>query len=190
MVQLTRIYTKSGDKGKTALGNGTRVPKNSVRVEAYGTVDETNAVIGVARLHSEGEVDAMLAQIQNDLFDLGADLCTPGDGTDDNPEQPALRITAKQTERLEHEIDQINANLDPLKSFVLPGGSALSAQLHIARTVSRRAERLIVELAGIEAINPEAVRYINRLSDHMFVLARHANNGGKDDILWQPGLTR
>jgi cob(I)alamin adenosyltransferase len=190
MVQLTRIYTKSGDKGKTALGNGTRVAKNDVRVAAYGTVDETNAVIGVARLHATGDVDAMLARIQNDLFDLGADLCTPGDGSDDNPERPALRITATQTERLEAEIDAINADLDPLTSFVLPGGSALSAQLHVARTVSRRAERLIVELAGIEAINPEAVRYINRLSDHMFVLARHANNGGKDDILWQPGLTR
>lgn len=190
MVQLTRIYTKSGDKGKTALGNGTRVPKNSVRVDAYGTVDETNAVIGVARLHAQGKVDEMLARIQNDLFDLGADLCTPGDGTDDNPEQPALRITAKQTERLETEIDQINASLDPLKSFVLPGGSALAAQLHVARTVSRRAERLIVELAGVETINPEAVRYVNRLSDHMFVLARHANNDGKEDVLWQPGLTR
>ncbi|MBS8273287.1 cob(I)yrinic acid a,c-diamide adenosyltransferase [Thalassospira tepidiphila] len=190
MVQLTRIYTKSGDKGKTALGNGTRVPKNSVRVDAYGTVDETNAVIGVARLHAQGEVDEMLARIQNDLFDLGADLCTPGDGSDDNPEQPALRITAKQTERLETEIDQINASLDPLKSFVLPGGSALAAQLHVARTVSRRAERLIVELAGVETINPEAVRYVNRLSDHMFVLARHANSDGKEDVLWQPGLTR
>ncbi|WP_404422634.1 cob(I)yrinic acid a,c-diamide adenosyltransferase [Thalassospira australica] len=190
MVQLTRIYTKSGDKGKTALGNGTRVAKNDIRVAAYGTVDETNAVIGVARLHASGDVDDMLARIQNDLFDLGADLCTPGDGSDDNPERPALRITPTQTERLEAEIDAINAGLDPLKSFVLPGGSALSAQLHVARTVSRRAERLIVELAGIEAINPEAVRYINRLSDHMFVLARHANNGGKDDILWQPGLTR
>lgn len=190
MVQLTRIYTKSGDKGKTALGNGTRVPKNSVRVDAYGTVDETNAVIGVARLHAQGEVDEMLARIQNDLFDLGADLCTPGDGSDDNPEQPALRITAKQTERLETEIDQINASLDPLKSFVLPGGSALAAQLHVARTVSRRAERLIVELAGVETINQEAVRYVNRLSDHMFVLARHANNDGKEDVLWQPGLTR
>jgi cob(I)alamin adenosyltransferase len=192
MVQLTRIYTKSGDKGKTALGNGSRVAKNDIRVTAYGTVDETNAVIGVARLHSadNADVNAMLARIQNDLFDLGADLCTPGDGSNENPDQPALRITAKQTERLEAEIDQINENLDPLKSFVLPGGSALSAQLHVARTVSRRAERLIVELAGIESINPEAVRYINRLSDHMFVLARHANNGGKDDILWQPGLTR
>jgi len=190
MVQLTRIYTKSGDKGKTALGNGTRVPKNSVRVDAYGTVDETNAVIGVARLHAQGEVDEMLARIQNDLFDLGADLCTPGDGSDDNPEQPALRITAKQTERLETEIDQINASLDPLKSFVLPGGSALAAQLHVARTVSRRAERLIVELAGVETINPEAVRYVNRLSDHMFVLARHANSDSKEDVLWQPGLTR
>ena len=190
MVQLTRIYTKSGDKGKTALGNGTRVPKNSVRVDAYGTVDETNAVIGVARLHAQGEVDEMLARIQNDLFDLGADLCTPGDGSDDNPEQPALRITANQTERLETEIDQINASLDPLKSFVLPGGSALAAQFHVARTVSRRAERLIVELAGVETINPEAMRYVNRLSDHMFVLARHANNDGKEDVLWQPGLTR
>ena len=190
MVQLTRIYTKSGDKGKTALGNGTRVAKNDIRVAAYGTVDETNAVIGVARLHASGDVDDMLTRIQNDLFDLGADLCTPGDGSDDNPERPTLRITPTQTERLESEIDAINAGLDPLKSFVLPGGSALSAQLHVARTVSRRAERLIVELSGIEAINPEAVRYINRLSDHMFVLARHANNGGKDDILWQPGLTR
>jgi cob(I)alamin adenosyltransferase len=148
MVQLTRIYTKSGDKGKTALGNGTRVPKNSVRVEAYGTVDETNAFIGVARLHADGDIDAMLARIQNDLFDLGADLCTPGDGSDDNPEQPALRITATQTERLEQEIDQINAGLDPLKSFVLPGGSALSAQLHVVRTVSRRAERLIANWPG------------------------------------------
>ncbi|AUG54184.1 cob(I)yrinic acid a,c-diamide adenosyltransferase [Thalassospira marina] len=192
MVQLTRIYTKSGDKGKTALGNGKRVAKNDIRVAAYGTVDETNAVIGVARLHSadDPETDAMLARIQNDLFDLGADLCTPGDGSDDNPDQPSLRITARQTERLEQEIDAINAGLDPLKSFILPGGSALAAQLHVARTVSRRAERLVVELAGIEAINPEAVRYINRLSDHMFVLARHANNGGKDDILWKPGLTR
>lgn len=190
MVVLNKIYTKTGDGGTTALASGERRPKHDLRVEAYGTVDETNAVIGVARLHATGEVDNMLARIQNDLFDLGADLCTPGDGSDDNPEQPALRITAKQTERLEAEIDQINASLDPLKSFVLPGGSALSAHLHVARTVSRRAERLIVELAGIETINPEAVRYINRLSDHMFVLARHANNGGKDDVLWQPGLTR
>ncbi len=192
MVQLTRIYTKSGDKGKTALGNGTRVAKNDIRVAAYGTVDETNAVIGVARLHSapHPDIDTMLARIQNDLFDLGADLCTPGDGSDDSPEHPALRITARQTERLEQEIDEINAGLDPLKSFVLPGGTALAAQLHVARTVSRRAERLIVELAGIETINPEAVRYINRLSDHMFVLSRQANNGGKDDVLWQPGLTR
>ncbi|MCC9620762.1 cob(I)yrinic acid a,c-diamide adenosyltransferase [Thalassospira sp. MA62] len=190
MVQLTRIYTKSGDKGKTALGNGSRVAKNHIRVDAYGTVDETNAVIGVARLHADGDTDIMLARIQNDLFDLGADLCTPGDGTDDNPDQPSLRITARQTERLEAEIDQINANLDPLKSFVLPGGSALAAQLHVARTVSRRAERLIVALSEVETINPEAVRYINRLSDHMFVLSRAANNDGKDDVLWQPGQTR
>ncbi|MDP2698807.1 cob(I)yrinic acid a,c-diamide adenosyltransferase [Thalassospira sp.] len=190
MVQLTRIYTKSGDKGKTALGNGTRVAKNNIRVAAYGTVDETNAVIGVARLHANGETDAMLARIQNDLFDLGADLCTPGNGVDDDPERPALRITADQVERLEREIDAVNAGLDPLTSFVLPGGSPLSAQLHMVRTVSRRAERLIVELAGIEDINPECVRYINRLSDHMFVLARHANEGGKADVLWKPGLTR
>ncbi|OKH87810.1 cob(I)yrinic acid a,c-diamide adenosyltransferase [Thalassospira sp. TSL5-1] len=192
MVQLTRIYTKSGDKGKTALGNGKRVAKNHIRVAAYGTVDETNAIIGVARLHSanHADIDAMLARIQNDLFDLGADLCTPGDGSDDSPDQPALRITARQTERLEQEIDTINAGLEPLKSFVLPGGSALAAQLHVARTVSRRAERLIVELSEMETINPEAVRYINRLSDHMFVLSRHANNGGEGDVLWQPGLTR
>jgi cob(I)alamin adenosyltransferase len=190
MVQLTRIYTKSGDKGKTALGNGKRVAKHDVRVAAYGTVDETNAVIGVARLHATGENDAMLGRIQNDLFDLGADLCTPGDGSADNPDQPALRITENQVTRLEQEIDRINETLDPLKSFVLPGGSALSAQLHVARTVARRAERLIVELAGEETINPEAVRYINRLSDHLFVLARYANDGGKADILWQPGLTR
>lgn len=192
MVQLTRIYTKSGDKGKTALGNGKRVAKSDIRVEAYGTVDETNAVIGVARLHSADApgIDAMLARIQNDLFDLGADLCTPGDGTDDTGDYLALRIVESQVTRLENEIDAINADLNPLKSFILPGGTALAAQLHVARTVSRRAERQMVELAAQENINPQAIRYINRLSDHMFVLSRHANNGGKDDILWQPGLTR
>ena len=192
MVQLTRIYTKSGDKGKTALGNGKRVAKSDIRVEAYGTVDETNAVIGVARLHSADApgIDAMLARIQNDLFDLGADLCTPGDGTDDTGDYPALRIVESQVTRLENEIDAINADLNPLKSFILPGGTALAAHLHQCRTVARRAERLSVELSTVEEVNPVAVRFLNRLSDWFFVAARVANNNGQDDVLWVPGANR
>ena len=187
MVQLTRIYTRGGDKGKTSLGSGKRVAKHDTRVAAYGTVDEANAVIGLVRLHSTGALDEQLASLQNDLFDLGADLCTP---EVENPEHPPLRITAAQVERLEREIDHINEDLQPLKSFVLPGGSAAAAYLHLARTVARRAEREITLLAEGEALNPEAVRYINRLSDLLFVLARHANQKGEADVLWVPGANR
>jgi cob(I)alamin adenosyltransferase len=189
MVRLTRIYTKGGDNGETSLGDGSRVAKQALRVEAYGTVDEANAAIGLARLHTGGdaEADAALARIQNDLFDLGADLCTPEDG---RRAAGALRIVAGQTERLEHEIDAMNAELRPLDSFILPGGSAAAAYLHLARTVTRRAERLVCALAAEEKINPEAVKYLNRLSDHLFVLGRRLNDNGAGDVLWQPGLTR
>ena len=186
MVQLTRIYTKGGDKGETSLGDGNRVKKYSLRVDAIGTVDEANATIGLARLHAEGEALDMLARIQHDLFDLGADLCTPEGGARSNG---ALRILASQTERLEREIDAMNANLQPLDSFILPGGTPLAANLHLARTVTRRAERLVAALAEAEAINPEAVKYLNRLSDHLFVLGRVAN-GKAGDILWVPGANR
>lgn len=187
MVRLTRIYTKGGDGGKTSLGDGSRVAKQSLRVTAYGTVDETNAAIGLARLHVDGEADAMLARIQNDLFDLGADLCTPEDG---RRAAGALRIVAAQVARLEREIDRMNAALAPLESFVLPGGSPAAAHLHLARTVARRAERLVCALAAEEAVNPEAIKYLNRLSDHLFVLSRRANENGARDVLWQPGMTR
>ena len=187
MVQLTRIYTKGGDKGKTSLSSGARVPKHDPRVAAYGTVDETNATVGMVRLHTTGDVDALLSRVQNDLFDLGADLATP---EVENPEYPPLRVTAAQVERLEQEIDRINANLAPLKSFVLPGGSPAAAHLHLARTVSRRAEREITALAENDSINPEAIRYINRLSDLLFVLCRHVNDDGAGDILWVPGANR
>ncbi len=187
MVQLTRIYTRGGDKGDTSLGNGTRVRKDTLRVEAYGTVDEANAAIGLARLHADGMIDAMLARIQNDLFDLGADLCRPeGDTTD----KSALRVVPEQVQRLETEIDTINEDLDPLSSFVLPGGRPAAAFLHQARTVARRAERLAVALADREQVNPEAVKYLNRLSDLLFVLSRHCNDGGSADILWEPGKHR
>jgi cob(I)alamin adenosyltransferase len=186
MVRLTRIYTKSGDQGTTALGTGKRVPKHDSRVEAYGAVDETNAAIGIARLHTAGDADEMLARIQNDLFDLGADLCAPeGDRAKER-----LRIIEAQVERLEHEIDRMNEELSPLNSFVLPGGSAASAHLHLARTIARRAERDITRLAESEAVNPAAIRYINRLSDHLFVLARFLNDKGAGDVLWKPGATR
>ncbi|MGE5514194.1 MAG: cob(I)yrinic acid a,c-diamide adenosyltransferase [Bacteroidota bacterium] len=190
MVRLTRIYTKSGDKGQTSLGNGARVPKHALRVEAYGTVDEANAVVGLARLATAGDAaaDAMLARIQNDLFDLGADLCTPvAEG-----EQPgqALRVTAEQVARLEAEIDAMNAELEPLNSFILPGGSPAAAHLHVARTVIRRAERLIAALAEVEPLSPQAMIYANRLSDHFFVMARHLNQRGKADVLWLPGGNR
>jgi len=187
MVKLTKIYTRGGDSGETSLGDGTRTPKHDLRVAAYGSVDESNAVIGLARLHTEGETDAMLARIQNDMFDLGADLCRPGGDADS---ESVLRIVDAQTDRLEAEIDAMNDQLDALTSFILPGGSPASAYLHLARTVSRRAERLISELATTDAINPAALRYINRLSDHLFQLARLLNDGGKRDVLWTPGANR
>jgi len=187
MVTLTKIYTRGGDKGETSLGDGKRVAKYDPRVDAYGTVDETNAIVGLARLHAEGASDDMLARIQNDLFDLGADLCTPDDG---RKAEGALRIVDAQVERLEQEIDAMNADLQPLSSFVLPGGSAVAAYLHLARTVSRRAERLICQLAESEPVSEAAVRYINRLSDHFFVLARHLNDNGRQDVLWVPGGNR
>lgn len=189
MVRLTRIYTRGGDTGETSLGDGSRVPKHALRVAAYGTVDEANAAIGVARLHigAEAEADAMLGHIQNDLFDLGADLCTPEAGRRSGG---ALRISAAQVERLEHEIDIMNASLRPLDSFILPGGSAAAAYLHLARTTTRRAERLVSELAQKEPVNPEALKYLNRLSDHLFVLGRRLNDSGARDVLWVPGANR
>ena len=187
MVKLTRIYTRGGDKGKTSLGDGARVPKQSLRVEAYGTVDEANAAVGLVRLHADPHADAMLGRIQNDLFDLGADLCTPEGG---RRGAGALRIVAAQVKRLETEIDAMNAELAPLESFVLPGGSPAAAYLHLARTVTRRAERLVCALAADEQVNPEAIKYLNRLSDHLFVLGRRLNDNGARDVLWRPGLTR
>jgi len=187
MVRLTRIYTRGGDAGETSLGDGTRVAKHALRVEAFGTVDEANAAIGLARLSAPPEVDAMLARIQNDLFDLGADLCTPEDG---RKAAGALRIQASQVVRLEREIDALNAALKPLDSFILPGGSACAAHLHLARTVTRRAERLVAALAARETVNPEALKYLNRLSDHLFVLGRHVNDDGARDVLWTPGANR
>jgi cob(I)alamin adenosyltransferase len=187
MVRLTRIYTRGGDTGETSLGDGTRIPKHSLRVEAYGTVDEANAAIGLARLHAKDDADAMLGRIQNDLFDLGADLCTPEKATRG---AEALRILASQVLRLEQEIDRMNAGLAPLNSFILPGGTPLAAHLHLARTVTRRAERLVTELADQELVNPEAVKYLNRLSDHLFVLGRRVNDGGRLDVLWVPGANR
>ncbi len=191
MVRLTRIYTKGGDKGETSLGNGARVAKHDPRVAAYGTVDEANATIGLARLHlgdAEAEADAILGRMQNDLFDLGADLCRPESPKSGEPAKPPpLRVTAGQVARLEGEIDRLNADLAPLKSFVLPGGTAGAAYLHLARTVARRAEREMTALARSEAVNPEAIRYINRLSDLLFVLARALNDGGAQDVLWDPG---
>ncbi|HWK47208.1 MAG TPA: cob(I)yrinic acid a,c-diamide adenosyltransferase [Stellaceae bacterium] len=193
MVQLTRIYTRGGDGGETSLGDGTRVPKHALRVETYGTVDEANATLGLARLHSRdnAEADAMLGRIQNDLFDLGADLCTPEPpDASARTNSPALRIVAAQVDRLEREIDGMNAALQPLNSFVLPGGTALASALHLARTVTRRAERLLTALAEREPINPEAVKYLNRLSDHLFVLSRRVNDLGHLDVLWVPGAHR
>jgi len=186
MVKLTKIYTRGGDSGETSLGGGARTPKHDPRVAAYGTVDEANAAIGLARLHAGTDADTMLARIQNDLFDLGADLCFPGDGT-----AGGLRVSIAQVERLETEIDAMNENLSDLTSFVLPGGSAASAHLHLARTIVRRAERLISALmAAGEAVNPAALQYVNRLSDHLFQLARRCNGLGADDVLWQPGENR
>ncbi len=190
MVVLNKIYTRTGDKGDTALGNGDRIAKHSLRVTAYGTSDELNSTVGVARLHSEGDMDVALSRIQNDLFDLGADLCRPDMERDAEAEYPPLRMIDSQVERLEAEIDAMNAGLEPLRSFILPGGTPLAAHLHICRTVARRAERLATELATGEAVNPAAVKYLNRLSDWFFVAARFANGGGKDDVLWVPGANR
>ena len=184
MVKLTRIYTRGGDAGQTSLGGGARVSKHHVRVAAYGTVDEANAAVGLARLETGGEADAMLGRIQNDLFDLGADLCRPG------PLDEGLRIAQSQIDRLEGEIDALNERLQPLDSFILPGGGRAAAALHLARTVVRRAERLITELAETEPVNPLAAIYANRLSDHLFVLARHLNDDGATDTLWVPGANR
>ncbi len=190
MVVLNKIYTKTGDAGETSLGNGVRVAKHSMRVAAYGTVDEANAAIGLARLHAEGATDAQLAMIQNDMFDLGADLCVPDMEKDAEAEYTPLRVSDTQVRRLEDEIDAMNAELDPLRSFILPGGSALAAYLHLCRTVTRRAERETVELATMEAVNPAAVTYLNRLSDWFFVAARIANDRGHSDVLWVPGANR
>ncbi len=193
MVVLNRIYTKTGDAGTTALGSGERVAKTSVRIAAYGTIDETNAQIGMVRIHlagTYGDVDQMLLRVQNDLFDLGADLCVPDRG-EKLPYEP-LRMLGAQVKRLEDEIDQLNAVLQPLKSFILPGGSPAAAALHVARTVCRRAERIMVELAALpnEPVNPEALKYVNRLSDFLFVAGRFVNEHGKADVLWVPGKNR
>ena len=194
MVVLNRIYTKTGDAGTTALGTGERVPKTSPRIAAYGTVDEANAHVGVARVHLAGsgepEVDAMLLRVQNDLFDLGADLCVPDRG--EKLAHEPLRIADAQVKQLEDEIDLMNASLEPLRSFVLPGGTPAAAALHLARTVSRRAERLMVELASVpgETVSVPALKYINRLSDFLFVASRYVNERGKADILWVPGKNR
>ena len=193
MVKLNKIYTRTGDDGTTGLGTGERVRKDSVRVAAYGTVDETNAAIGVARLHlhpADEDVDQMLARIQNDLFDLGADLCVPDRGEPVGYEP--LRITAAQATRLEGEIDKLNADLKPLNSFVLPGGTSAAAHLHVARTIARRAERLIVSLQATpgEPVSEPAVAYMNRLSDFLFVASRYVNDKGSLDVLWVPGQNR
>lgn len=184
MVRLNRIYTKTGDDGTTGLVTGPRVKKSSARVAAIGDVDEANSLIGVARLSTAGGEDAMLARIQNDLFDLGADLATPGDV------EGALRVTDAQVARLEVEIDQMNVELPPLTSFILPGGRPAACQVFLVRAVVRRAERLAVGLAAAEPVTPAALRYLNRLSDHLFVLARHLNMGGGTEVLWVPGASR
>ena len=192
MVVLNKIYTRTGDDGTTALGSGRRVSKYDLRVEAYGTLDETNAAIGLARLHTRDKqpaLDAMLARIQNDLFDLGADLCFPDETKD---ARGRLQVSDAQVERLEGEIDELNRELQPLRSFVLPGGSPAASFLHLARTVSRRAERLMVALASKqgEPVGAAALRYINRLSDFLFVAARFANDKGKYDVTWMTGKNR
>jgi cob(I)alamin adenosyltransferase len=192
MVVLNRIYTRTGDDGTTALGSGERRPKYDLRIAAYGTVDELNAVIGLARLHAAGnlELDPLLARIQNDLFDVGADLCMPDKGK--GPGGARLDVTDSQAEWLEQQIDLLNAELEPLRSFVLPGGSAAAAYLHLARTVCRRAERLMVELKDRpgESVTAAAIKYVNRLSDFFFVAARFANHKGAADVLWVPGQNR
>jgi cob(I)alamin adenosyltransferase len=194
MVVLNKIYTRTGDAGTTALGTGERVPKHSPRIAAYGSIDETNAAIGVARLQvagSDRELDALLGRIQNDLFDLGADLCAP-EGSDEKRPRERLRVSEAQVVRLEEEIDAMNAGLAPLRSFVLPGGTPAAAALHVARTVCRRAERAMAALASQpgEHVSAPALKYVNRLSDLLFVASRHVNDRGKADILWVPGQNR
>jgi cob(I)alamin adenosyltransferase len=192
MVKLNKIYTRTGDDGTTGLGSGERRKKYDLRVAAYGTLDETNAAIGIARLHTTSDVtlDAALSRIQNDLFDVGADLCTPGKGR--GPDGARLTVTQAQVDWLESEIDRLNDHLAPLKSFVLPGGTAAAAYLHLARTICRRAERLIAELKDRpnESVGDEVLKYVNRLSDFLFVAGRHANGKGARDVLWQPGQNR
>ena len=192
MVKLNRIYTRTGDDGTTGLATGPRRRKDDLRVEAYGTVDETNACVGLARVHlaADADFDAMLSRIQNDLFDLGADLATPDTG--ETLSYEPLRVVGAQVERVEHEIDRLNADLAPLRSFVLPAGSAAAAALHLARTVCRRAERIVVALGRVEGevVSPAAVQYLNRLSDLLFVAARTANDKGARDVLWVPGQNR
>ncbi len=190
MVTINKVYTKTGDDGKTSLGNFERVAKYDLRVEAYGTVDELNSHLGMARLVSTGDMAAKLLSIQNDLFDLGADLCRPNMDLDGDAEYDVLRIVQSQVERLEQEIDAMNEPIAPLKTFILPGGSQLAAHLHVCRTVARRAERLAVELAFHDHVNPEATKYLNRLSDWFFVASRVANNNGSDDLKWVPGANR
>lgn len=185
-VRLNRIYTRSGDDGSTGLGDGSRLPKHHLRVSAYGTLDETSSVLGLAlAMAPNHEFAPLLRELQNDLFDVGSDLCVPGEAG------AALRVPADYTQRLEDHIDRLNADLEPLESFVLPGGTHMSAWLHLGRTVCRRAERLVDQLTGLpeeaERVNPEVLRYLNRLSDLLFVMARSANDGGKGDVLWQPG---
>lgn len=186
MVKIDRVVTRGGDGGETSLGDGSRVPKDAMRVEAYGEVDEANAAIGLLRLHAAADqaADAMLARIQNDLFDVGADLCVPGAAGD------RLRLTDTPSARLEAEVAAMNATLPPLSSFVLPGGTQAAAHAHLARTITRRAERRVVALSHHEEVNPAVIRYLNRLSDHLFVLGRHLNDRGANDVLWVPGANR
>ena len=192
MVKLNKIYTRTGDDGTTGLGTGERRKKYDLRIAAYGTTDEINAAIGVARLYTADDtaLDAALSRIQNDLFDVGADLCTPGQGK--GPGGARLTVTANQVTWLESEIDRLNAELSPLRSFVLPGGSAAAAYLHLARTICRRAERLIAELKDVagESVTDEVLKYVNRLSDYLFVASRYANGKGARDVLWTPGQNR
>lgn len=191
MVKLNKIYTRTGDDGSTGLVDGSRLSKDSLRVAAYGDVDETNAAVGLVRLHlSNQRLDAMLARVQNELFDLGADLATPLPNEGDADSEYALRMLPEQITRLEAELDALNADMDALKSFVLPGGSPPSAYLHQARTICRRAERAMVALSHTEAVNPSALAYINRLSDYLFVMGRWCNGQGAGDVMWVPGDTR
>ena len=187
MVVLNKIYTKTGDSGETSLGDGTRVAKHALRVHVYGSVDELNSFLGLARTEADKNLDKSIGLIQNDLFDLGGDLCFPVEEGEKVKKYPPLRMTDTQVFRLEREIDEMNSHLEPLKSFILPGGNKTAAHLHLCRTICRRAERLCVELATIEAINVNSVKYLNRLSDWLFVASRKCNSNGKTDVLWVPG---